>query len=419
MILGITPSFISQKRVLSQSLKGSTNPTSPALSKRCLASDEVSFTGGKDKTIADIATNTFEDLFKDYYEKKRPDREVMGVRFVNALKSIAEDLQEYGFIFPKAIEDKAVKGKAAYIDKWRRSGSRPMDSVRSTLYNKNLYDLNLILTKLLPAMEDNGYKLLLVPEERTGRRVKNWMLDLDFRLKDLAPEMIAKLPPEIQKCISKPQKSGYEDIQMRFVDTTLKPKDRIPQELIILFGENYSKAKNDEHYYVYEITRDLKDKLSVSQIESPQMHSHEKRIQDNIKILRDLLNNTISKPLYINAKAQDFYGEEPTLPVGLSKAQVSALTGLMEGIRSRIILYYKAELDKLKNASLVEEVEKLLSTAQKSSEKTDKTVSISEVLESNEQLIENLKKQRNEDLKIVKDAQKRLMETIEKFGEKD
>ncbi|MBR5555680.1 hypothetical protein IKU74_06680 [bacterium] len=414
MILGITPNIKTHKTSMP---KCSNNVASP-LNKRCLTADTVSFTGNKGKLVGK-ATNTFEDLFKDYYEEVLPQREIMGRRFVNALKSVAEELKEFGFEFPKAIEDKAVKGQEAYIDKWRRSGSRPMDSVRSTLYNKNLYDLNLILTKLLPAMEDNGYKLLLVPEERTGRRVKNWMLDLDFRLKDIAPEMIAKLPPEIQKCISKPQKSGYEDIQMRFVDTTLKPKDRIPQELIILFGENYSKAKNDEHYYVYEITRDLKDKLSVSQIESPQMHSHEKRIQDNIKILRDLLNNTISKPLYINAKAQDFYGEEPTLPVGLSKAQVSALTGLMEGIRSRIVLYYKAELDKLKNASLVEEVEKLLSTAQKSSEKTDKTVSISEVLESNEQLIENLKKQRNEDLKIVKDAQKRLMETIEKFGEKD
>lgn len=409
MFLAITPNLQVTKKQISQS---STLPV-PFSSSKTQVADTVSFTGTKGKAIDEI-TNTFEDLFKDYYDKKRPDHEVMGVRFVNALKSIAEDLKEYGFSFPKAIEDKAVKGKAAYIDKWRRSGSNPMDQVRSTLYFPNLYDINIILTKLLPAMRDNGYQLHLIPEERVGRRVKSWMFDLDFRLKDIDPEVVAKLPPELKKCIGKPQKSGYEDIQIRFVDTTVKPKDRVPQELIILFGENYSKAKNDEHYYVYEITRDLCDKLRVNKLENPQLHSPEKRVQDNVKILRDLLNNTISKPLYINAKDQDFYGEKPTLQVGLSKAQVDTLIGLMEGIRQKVILYYKNEFANLKMANFAEEMGKSV----KADDKVEKTVYVSEVLESYAAKLEELKLQKNEDLKIVRDAQKRLAETVAKFGEK-
>jgi len=414
MILGITPSFN-----ISRCNARQRNENNPIMNSHIasVGTDTVSFSGNKTKAVEQV-TNTFEDLFKDYYEKVLPEHEIMGRRFVNALKSVAEDLKEYGFVFPKGVEDNAIKGKSSYLDKWRRSGSKPMDPVRSTLYTPNLYDLDLFLNKLLPAMEDNGYKLHLIPEETSGKKVKSWMFDLDFRLKDLDPEVVAKLPPEFKKCIGKPQKSGYEDIQIRFVDVTVKPKDRIPQELIILFGENYAKAKNDEHYYVYEITRDLCDKLRVAKFENPPLHSPEKRVQDNVKILRDLLNNTISKPLYINAKAQDFYGEKPPLSVGLSKAQVDTLTGLMEGIRQKVSLFYKREIDNLNEPNLAEEMEKFVSSIPKFADKPDKTIYVSELLETTEALTTMLKKQRSEDLKIVRDAQKRLQETIEKFGEK-
>ena len=413
MILGITQNF---------HINSAMN-----LSKRCstpseyqcnnvLKADTVSFTAKKVEPKA--VKTTFEDLFENLYDKQRPLNEVLAVRFVDAVKAVAEELKDLGFRFPDAIEDKAVKGKDSYLDKFRRSGTKPMDGVRSSLYCKNPYDLELFFTKFIPAMRARGYELLLVPDEVVGKKIKSKKFDLDFRLGGLDQEVVSKLPPAFQKCIGKPQKSGYEDIQIRFVDTTVPPKKQIPQELLILFGENYSKAKNDEHYYVYEITRDLKDKLMISQIENPSMHSPEKRVQDNIKILRDLLNNTISKPLFINAKSIDFYGEKPTLAVGLSKAQVDTLTGLMEGIRNKISLYYKNEIASHTESNMVEDMESFVASRNETSGKTDKIVYLSEILESKDKVIENLKLQRAEDLKIVRDAQKRLQKTIEKFGEK-
>lgn len=412
MILGITPNFQLKQNSYDKRCE------TPVLKSHNvgLSTDTVSFTSKK--VVADEVKYTFENLFENLYDKQRPLNEVLAVRFVDSIKAVAEELKEFGFKLPEAIDDKAVKGKVAYLDKFRRSGSKPMDVVRYTLYNPNPYDLELFFGKFLPAMKARGYDLLVIPDEVVGKKVKSKKFDLDFRLGGLDADVVSKLPPPFQKCIGKPQKSGYEDIQIRFVDTTVSPKKQTPQELLILFGENYSKAKNDEHYYVYEITRDLKDKLMISQIENPSMHSPEKRVQDNIKILRDLLNNTISKPLFINAKSIDFYGEKPTLAVGLSKAQVDTLTGLMEGIRNKISLYYKNAIARLTESNMVDDMESFVSSLSETSGKSDKTVYLSEILESKDKEIETLKLQRAEDLKIVRAAQKRLQETIEKFGEK-
>ena len=46
-------------------------------------------------------------------------------------------------------------------------------------------------------------------------KLTKYVPDLDIRLEDVS-DQITKLSPELRYSIGKPQKSGYEDLQMRF-----------------------------------------------------------------------------------------------------------------------------------------------------------------------------------------------------------
>ena len=47
-------------------------------------------------------------------------------------------------------------------------------------------------------------------------KLTKYVPDLDIRLEDVS-DQITKLSPELRYSIGKPQKSGYEDLQMRFI----------------------------------------------------------------------------------------------------------------------------------------------------------------------------------------------------------
>lgn len=100
--------------------------------------------------------------------------------------------------------------------------------------------------------------------------------DLDIRLENVS-EQVTKLDPHLRYSISKPQKSGYEDIQMRFIRDFDKKKNPIQHELIILFGPHYSKAKHDESKYVYDALRKF-DELSMKFLMIQLAHTHIKLI---------------------------------------------------------------------------------------------------------------------------------------------
>ena len=151
-------------------------------------------------------------------------------------------------------------------------------------------------------------------------------------------------------------------------------------------------------------------------VEKPEVHSPARRVIDNIAIISEQLNNFISKPLFINAKNLDFYKEEIQLPVEISKANCESLRGLVEGIRSKIPLHYKAELTKVNSDDFKPELEKLVKNSQEFKERKDKTVYVEDIRNKKNELNKQLKEHKNEDMKLIQAIQARLTETIEKYG---
>ncbi|MBR1460013.1 hypothetical protein IJ596_00060, partial [bacterium] len=148
-----------------------------------LERDLVSFTSGK--SIKD-------DLYAQH-AKSINKYKVEANQYVAALASIADDLKGYGVSFDiDSAKANAVKSTDRVIEKVESSKSFDIrDKIRATIYVKNPYDKNFIVNTFLPKMGDYGYVL----DNKDGKP------DIDFRLNGF----------------NGPTKSGYEDIQMRFV----------------------------------------------------------------------------------------------------------------------------------------------------------------------------------------------------------
>ena len=414
MNLTITPNF--QKSPQINQRRSNTSGNVLPNSSYTLSKDTVSFSA-RPKAAENLVSNTLKEVFRTSYENRLPAYEILSVKFMDALESVANKLKDYGVSFDRPYcEQGAVKKTDSFLSKFIRSGATPSDQIRATLYVENPYDLDLISNKILPELKIRGYEIRLIPDEVVGTRVKSKKPDFDIRLADVPEEALKALPEELQKSLSHPQKSGYEDIQMRLIDTLSTGKNKPPHELLIVFGKNYAAAKHNESYYVYDITRALKNVLHIAKVEKPELHSPARRVIDNIAIISEQLNNFISKPLFINAKNLDFYKEEIQLPVEISKANCESLRGLVEGIRSKIPLHYKAELTKVNSDDFKPELEKLVKNSQEFKERKDKTVYVEDIRNKKNELNKQLKEHKNEDMKLIQAIQARLTETIEKYG---
>lgn len=382
-----------------------------------LPHDTVSFSG-KEKAAKRTA-HTIKDLIRDSYDAQIPKYRIMGNKLMDSLEVIANRLKDKGVTFDREYCEKStVKSTKSFLSKLIRSGEQPMDRVRATLFVENPYDLKLINDELLPELNARGYELLMIPAKTSGRKVLAKKPDFDIRLADIQDKDIQHLSDKLKSCVGKPQKSGYEDIQMRLVDMTERGKDKTPIELIILFGKNYAEAKHNESYYVYDITRALSNTLHAAQVKEPELNTPAKRIQNNIAIIKDQLNSFISKPLYINAKNLDFYHDEFQLPVEITKANAEALNGLLEGIRSKIPLHYKAEIAKVSSKEYDKEIEKIIKSSAEYKDREDKTIYIDDMLETRKKLIKTLREHKAEDMEVIRAVQERFAETIKKYGKR-
>lgn len=414
MSLTITPNF---QIFNNQQPKNSHNNIVMPSKLSVLKADTVSF-GAKSKMLNEVS-NTFKDIVMNDYENKIPSYQILSIKFMDTLESVANKLKDFGISFDRTYcEKNPVKGSGSYYSKFLRSGATPADQIRATFYMENPYDLGIINNQLLPELKIRGYELDMIPDEMSGKRVKSRKPDFDVRLADITEKDTEKLDKTLQKSISKPQKSGYEDIQMRLIDTLAPIRKRPAHELLILFGKNYAEAKHNESYYVYDITRALKNELHIAQVQNPELHSPAKRVQDNIKIISGQLNNFISKPLFINAKNLDFYKDPFQLPVELGKSTCEALMGLVEGIRNKIPLHYKAEMTMVNSDEFKPELERLVKASPEFKARKDKNVYVIDIKNKKLELLKQLKEHKADDLKIIKDVQIRLAETIEKYGEK-
>ena len=396
-IQSITPNlFINNNRNLKtqKNINNNYYATKPMLNT--LAQDTVSFSGTADKvsktvnkavrTVAKKSSpSRIEQTIADGYEAKMEKYVARGNRFLDTLTVITSELQSKGYnISLDIVDSKAhmVKGKDSFVSKLKRSGESPMDRIRFTSYSEDVYDMKFV-SDLISAFKARSWDLYMAPDKVSGRKVLSRKPDFDIRLDHVKQDTVKHLPEYLRGCIGKPQKSGYEDIQMRLVDTLDGSKDVTPIELLIVFGKNYSKAKHDESYYVYDISRALRN----------EMH--------------------ISKPLFINGKSVDFYHEEPTIPVDLNPSDCVKIRGLLNGIRDKIGIYYRAE--GVKASSEREAVKHIKATAEYKA-REDKTITPEEIEAKKRELISKVYEHKKEDLDVICAVQARFEETAEKYG---
>ncbi len=401
----ITPNFY-QGQIKSQNSHYS-NPVMPSKLSP-LKADTVSF----GNTLASLFR--IEEAFRMGYDKNLPLYRSMGFRLMDMLKSIANKYASRGVSFDEDYcAPSVVKSTDSFVRKLISSGECPYDRIRATLFVENPYDFKLI-REILDDFELRNYSVRSIPKKINGRKVS--VPDFDIRLGGVTPEDTAVLGEDLAKCIGKPQKSGYEDIQMRLVDTSMTGKNVPPMEVLFLYGKNYAKAKHDESYFSYDIRRILDGRLHLSQIENPKANTPAYRVQSNIGIIGDILSNNIAKPLFFNAKNKDYLHESLQMPVELSKGTCDVLSGLLNGISNKITLHYRAEAAKIKSDDFVPELERLIKTSPEYIERKDKTIFIADIRKMRRTLLEQNKIEKEEDMAIMSDVRARLNETIKKYG---
>lgn len=378
-----------------------------------LNSDTVSFSGASNRLNL-----TFGYLVEKTYKESLPVYMGMGKKLLDTLEAIANKFKDKGVCLDrKYCEDAITKRTDSFMDKFLRSGAAPNDRIRSTLYVENPYDFKLI-KDILNELEQRGYAISTVTKTVNGKKVKT--PDFDIRLPDVTQADTKILGPELQKCISKPLNSGYEDIQMRLIDTISGGRDPQPLELIILYGKNYArKAKTPEEYYSYFIRRALEKRLHISGIESPKIHSPAYNIKNSIAIISDMLINQISKPLFFNGKNKDFFHDNFQLPVKLSKDNCKVLSGLVNNIRTKISEHYRAECQKIRSKDYIPQIEKLIKNSPEFKERTDKTIYVADIRAKQKDEIKRINELKQNDLDTMKLVEERMSETIEKYGDKN
>lgn len=267
--------------------------------------------------------------------------------FLDIVESIAKKYEDRGVSFSrKYCELNVIKSGESYCNKIARSSSIDIrDPIRATLFSKNITDMTL-LNDILKDFEARG---LVLFEDRIpiGKMVakgyvpnkndKDFIIvpDLDIRLSD-GQEGVINLPDKLKFCYGKPQKSGYEDIQMRLVDKY--DKSPIKQELIILTGEQYAIAKHREYENVYKITRKL-DGLSFVKYDE-EGNEQLKLIKRYITLIKQLCTTEISQKLFENAKNKDIYNIDNVIEIKITDKDIQTLRNYFEEMRKNIELFY-------------------------------------------------------------------------------
>lgn len=280
-----------------------------------LRHDSVNFTQSSIKDSIELAHERNMEKYKVYAEV-----------FFDALDSVAKEFEDYGVSFDKKYAHKnPIKSASSLSSKISRSGSFDVpDLIRTTMYIQNPYDTEFIYEKFLPAMENRGYVLAKV----------NGKPDIDFRLEGLG---------EVKS-------SGYEDIQMRFVEKHGSSKNKIKHELIILFGPNYAEAKHNESEKVYNALRAFKE-LNLD-TKDAKMGSHEFKAGRYIDLITIQVENKISKKLFDNAKNKDFYKIDDIAPIYFTDENKKLMKNYFAALKDRIRDAYKIKRAEARNSEL-------------------------------------------------------------------
>lgn len=311
-----------------------------------LKADTVTFTSRYNKK----SVHTIGDALEAQMEANFPRLQRIATTYLDVLESVAFKLKEFGFSFDRAYcELNPVKSPKSSKSKVIRSSSfKVPDQIRATMYCDDPYNLDK-LNLLLAEMKKRGYVLAntdmpikdlmkrgYIPTEQEAQNLDATKLvpDLDIRLEDKVSEQITKLPPELRYSIGKPQKSGYEDIQMRFVRDFDTKKNPVQHELIVLFGPNYSLAKHNESSDVYSSLR-LFDELHMPTSKDKE-GSNAHKAERYMDLIKKMFRGKISEKLFLNAKNKDLYDIQEEIPITFSETDISLFENYFNGLRARV-----------------------------------------------------------------------------------
>lgn len=332
-----------------------------------LNADTVSF--GNAVKVA----NRMADHVQSSYEADVPRLIRIATTFLDVLESVAGK-SKGKYVFDRAYcEQSPVKSSASYVDKVTRSGSFDIrDKVRTTLYCRDLNDLSLLVADLLPELKLRGYVLDKVPMSikdlmkrgyvPADKDLKNLnktinVPDLDVRL-DNVSDQVGVLPSELRYSISKPQKSGYKDIQMRLVRDFIDNK-RTPvlHELLILCGENMAKAKHFESERIYSHLRKFDDlNIEFSDDASSVSSAKAKRY---IELIETMMRGKVSQKLYQNAENKDVYDIADEIPIFFTESDAQMFENYFIGLKKHIdLLYREAKKDPKVDAETLKQLNK-------------------------------------------------------------
>ena len=346
-ILSITPALSRANHLNSiNSPAQNKNVTAPRLNT--LSKDTVSFSG------IGSASSKVSDFLEAQVAADTPRLKRLAITYLDILESVAFKLKDKGFSFDREYcELNPVKSPKSYSSKIVRSGKfKVPDTIRATLYCNNPYDLD-SLNSLLTEMKKRGYvlgtekmsikdlmKRGYIPTEEEAKKLdlEKTVPDLDIRLDDVA-DQVTKLPEELKYSIGKPQKSGYEDIQMRFVRDFDTKKSPVSHELLIVFGPNYSKAKHAESSFIYTPLREL-DELHVD-LSNKTLGSHSQKAARYIDLIKQMFRGKVSEKLFLNAKNKDLYELSDSIPISFSDTDVNMFENYFAGLHDRVSSVYK------------------------------------------------------------------------------
>ncbi len=352
-ITSISPALSSYKNTLDNKTNINNKHFIQPKYKNTLAQDTVSFTA-RPMQISDFLAQNVSDNMGRFRR--------LATTYLDILEAVALRLEGDGVSFDRAYcELHPVKSPESYTSKVIRSGSfKVTDVIRATLYVKNPYDLSLLNDKILPEMQKRGYVLAHtdIPHEELIKRgyltppggnlqtAKVYRLpDLDIRLEN-ARENIHQLSSDLRYSISKPQLSGYEDIQMRFIREFDKKKNPVQHELIILFGPNYAHAKQLEYERVYKFIRDFKELRMKFTDET--LGSHSQKASRYISLIQQMFRGKVSEKLFLNAKNKDLYDLSDEVPINFSETDIKMFESYFSGLKDRLASCYKEEKNNAK-----------------------------------------------------------------------
>ena len=312
-----------------------------------LTQDTVSFGHTAKTRMVDVLEHQAE---KDMVRLRR-----IATNYLDNLQAIAAELEPFGVSFCRAYSDKnAVKSPSSQVSKMKRSRSIDLlDKIRGTLFSENIKDLELLNDRILPAFRDRELYLSPAPakledlipqgyvptmDEISGKKEVT-IPDLDIRLAGVQ-DQVTKLDSNLKYSISKPQKSGYQDIQMRFIrgyDTKSTP-DKI--ELIILPGKNYAFSKHLESEYIYNpIMKELSElelmKKGYENIPEYNM------IKLGMDVIRQILRTEISEKLFKNAEKLDCTDKKDVEQILINEETVQNLNKAFDDLEKLLARYYR------------------------------------------------------------------------------